>query len=364
MEDKFKNLEELGWNEKFQEEFEDNSNENSIQARIFRAERDNYWIHTSSGDYQAKVSGKFRHEAVGKGDFPAVGDWVVVNMDETDSLAVIHKVLKRKSKFSRKVAGEKTDEQVLVSNIDYSFIVCGLDNDFNLRRIERYLTLTWSSGSIPVIILNKADLCDDSNSCVEDVEDIAIGVPVHTMSAKDNLGLDIFQKYLKDGKTAVLLGSSGVGKSSIINTLMGNDILKTDSVREDDSRGRHTTTSRQMYKIPSGGLLIDTPGLRELQIWVEDEDDVKNVFNDIDEIAQNCRFDDCEHETEPGCAVKEALESGEIDQKRFQSYLKLKREAHFNKEKQDKKLNIIEREKWKGVSKLVKDMKKKGSLKR
>jgi len=267
--------------------------------------------------------------------------------------------LERKSKFSRKVPGKIVDEQVIAANIDYTFIVCGLDNDYNLRRIERYLTLAWNSGSSPVILLNKMDICKDVSAYISEVEAIAPTIPVRAISATLSVGVDIVETYCKSGITVVLVGSSGAGKSTIINILLNNNLIKTNKVREDDNRGRHTTTRRELFILPSsGGLVIDTPGLRELQLWSEDED-VSGSFNDIEELATFCRFNDCKHTSEPGCAVKNAILEGYIDEKRFQNFLKLQKELFYLNSKQDQRLKMIDKAKWKKISILAKELKKK-----
>jgi ribosome biogenesis GTPase len=260
--------------------------------------------------------------------------------------AVIHAVLHRKSSFSRKAVmsggmpetGGKTDQQVLATNIDTVFLVSGLDSDFNVRRIERYLSVAWDSGAAPVIVLNKADLHEDLEKFTSEVESSAIGVPLCITSASQGIGLDQIRNLIKPGKTAVFLGSSGVGKSTLINALLGEDRLRTTEVRADDSRGRHTTTHRELVVLPQGGMVIDTPGLREIQLWQENSG-LEKSFADIEALIGNCRFSDCRHETEPGCAVKEAIENGELDEKRYANYLKLKKEQRFLATRKDQKLS-------------------------
>ena len=277
------------------------------------------------------LPGKFRQEALSKADLPTVGDWVVVSpidSDETDRVQ-IEKLLERKSKFSRKEAGEVHDEQVVASNIDTVFIVSALDRDFNLHRIERYLLLSWTSGALPVLILNKSDVCKNIEKKVRDLEVIAMGSPIHVMSAKDNSGLDPLRGYLTTGSTCAFLGSSGVGKSTIINELLGYEKFDTGEVRSDDSRGRHTTTFREMVEATGGGMIIDTPGMREIQLWA-DNVSLAHSFQDIETLAASCKFSDCKHDTEPNCSITKAVSNGDLKPERLARYFRLSQELeHF-----------------------------------
>jgi ribosome biogenesis GTPase len=367
------NLDELGWNRFFEEQFEQYKNQSYAPARIAREHKNLYLSYCELGELDAEVSGKFRHSAHSRGDFPSVGDWVAVDARPQEGSATIHAVLPRKSNFSRKAVlsggmpdtGGKTEEQVLAANIDTVFLVCGLDGDFNVRRIERYLTVAWDSGATPVIVLNKTDICPDIEACVSEVESVAFGVPILPVSAKQNEGLEAVSRYLTTGKTVALLGSSGVGKSTIINSILGTELLKVRDVREDDSKGRHTTTSREMIVLPTGGVVIDTPGMREIQMW-GDEEGLMRTFDDIAELAEGCRFSDCRHEREPGCAVRKAIEDGELDAKRFRNYLKLQKELqHLARRKDRKKARQDERTRDKGFRlfhKERKELKDKGLM--
>ncbi|HBC45593.1 MAG TPA: ribosome small subunit-dependent GTPase A, partial [candidate division Zixibacteria bacterium] len=298
------------------------------------------------GELVAEVSGKYRYQSEGK--FPTVGDWVALSRHNQDR-AIIHALLPRQSAFARKAAGKETQEQVVATNIDTVFIVIGLDNNYNLRRIERYLTLAWESGAVPVLLLNKSDLCAELESRIAEVSALAIGTSVHAISAKDGQGLEALGVYLVQGKTAAFLGSSGVGKSSIINRLLGEDRLATNTVSDAESRGRHTTTHRELLLLPEGGIVIDTPGMRELQVWGDDQG-LRQVFDDIEELAIGCRFRDCGHQSEPGCAVRVAIENGTLDTGRFQSYLKLKKELVYLAAKQAMKASAVEKLRWKQIS--------------
>jgi ribosome biogenesis GTPase len=259
-------------------------------------------------------------------------------------------VLPRKSKFSRKTVGTKTEEQIIATNVDTVFLISGLDGDFNLRRIERYLILVWESGANPVITLNKADLCEDVEQRREAVKEIALGVPIIILSAVNNQGLDALIPYLTQGQTVALLGSSGVGKSTITNQLAGKAIQSVQAVRQGDDRGKHTTTHRELIILPSGGLLMDTPGMREIQIWTGDEG-LQETFADIKSLAMQCRFHDCRHEQEPGCAVQEALADGTLDYQRFLNHQKLQKELNYLTRKQDQRAALVEKEKWKKIHK-------------
>ena len=341
-------LEKLGWQDFWQPSFEPYQEAGYSLGRVVIEYKNSYILHTATGELAAEITGKLRHEASLPQDFPAVGDWVVIKVREDSHRAMIHSILPRKSKFARKAAGSKTEEQIIATNIDTVFIVSGLDQDFNVRRIERYLVLAWDSGADPVIILNKADLCADIDQRLDEVEEVGIGVPIIVISATNNQGLEELNQYLKPGRTVALLGSSGVGKSTITNQLVGKEIHQVQDVRQDDSNGRHTTSHRELIILPSGGLLIDTPGMRELQIWLVN-DSLKDTFTDIETLAQNCRFRDCSHEGEPGCAVQEAIATGVLNRKRFLSYQKLQKELNYLATKQDKKAYLEEKEKWKKI---------------
>jgi len=352
-------LEALGWTGFFQQHFNELKKQELVPARIAREHKNIYLIYTEDGQFTGKVSGSFRYNAQDYGDFPSVGDWVAVKTRPEEGKATIHALLPRKNKFSRTaVLAGKTEEQILAANIDTVFLVSGLDGDFNLRRIERYVTIAWDSGAIPVIVLNKTDLCDDVGSMIEKVEATIFGVSVLATSAAEKVGLDSFAEYLSHGKTVAFLGSSGVGKSTIINGLLGYEHQKTGSVREYDNKGMHITTYRELILLPKGGLIIDTPGMREIQMWTDDEG-MTSTFGDIEELTEHCRFSNCLHRSEPGCAVREAIECGDLDAKRFNSYLRLQKELQNMALRQDQKAHRQAGRVWqKKISQFQKERKK------
>ncbi|WP_235959068.1 ribosome small subunit-dependent GTPase A [Paenibacillus silvestris] len=345
--------EELGWNLFFEKAFEPYLEEGYQAGRVSLEHKHMYRVQTESGEALAEVSGKMRHLAVHREDYPAVGDWVVVSVREEEQRATIHAVLPRKSKFSRKVAGQVTEEQIVATNVDTVFLVTALNLDFNVRRIERYLVLAWESGANPVIILSKADLCEDTEALAAEVAAVAVSVPIHIISSAVNRGLEELAAYVAPGQTVALLGSSGVGKSTLVNRIYGKEILVTGDIREGDDKGKHTTTHRELITLPGGGILIDTPGMRELQLWDASEG-LSTSFQDIEEFAQQCYFQDCKHENEPKCAVKGALEDGTLPQERFNNYVKLQKELAYLARKEDKGLQAAEKAKWKKIHQSLK----------
>lgn len=320
----------------FQQAFENLQRTDLLPARVVSEDRGSYLLMTTIGEVRGKVSGAYFYIAKTRSDLPAVGDWVAVQVGSSDSIALIHALLPRKNLLSRKMAGENTEEQPLAANIDYAFIISGLDNNFNLRRLERYITLAWNSGAEPVIILNKIDLILDEtklDNIKNELKEITYGVPVHFISSINNQGLEALNNYFLNHKTVALLGSSGVGKSTLTNQLLGENLQKIATTRESDSKGRHTTTRRQLFLLPTGGMLIDTPGMRELQLWL-DASVVDTSFSDIANLALNCHFRDCTHMYETGCAVQEAIAKNLLSEDRLTNYLKMQREAKYLAKKQ------------------------------
>jgi ribosome biogenesis GTPase len=357
--DPLQSLEELGWNSFFQEYFESMKVRGAVPGRIVSESRGSYQVNGQYGELTATIAGKMRYQAEGKKTYPAVGDWVVIKRVVNESKATIHAVLPRKSKFSRKVAGERTEEQVVSANVDTVFIVSGLDGgrNFNLRRIERYLTLAWSSGATPVMVLNKVDLCPEVDVFVQKVEEIAPGISIHAVSAKEKIGLEALRNYLTTGHTIAFLGSSGVGKSALINALLGIEKQEVGQVREDDRMGRHTTTRRELILLPGGGMMIDTPGMREIQMWAG-ENDLQGSFSDIEALAKRCRFNDCSHNAETGCAVREAINNGDLDPARLESYRKLQNELSYLASREEDSTRLYEKAKWKKIAKWSKEIQK------
>ena len=349
-------LEELGWNDDFAAHFDACRTEGLVPARVV-AQRGLNRVSTGDAEYYADLAGRLRHELEGPGGsagYPAVGDWVAFRPPTGEGRGLIHAILPRRSKFSRKVSGNRTEEQVVAANVDTLFLVSGLDGDFNPRRIERYLTAAWDSGARPVVILNKLDRCADPDRCLLEARAVSMGVPVHRVSAKTGEGCEALREYLRAGETVSLLGSSGVGKSTLINRLLGREAQRTGDVRDGDDRGRHTTTHRELLPLPQGGLLIDTPGLREVQLW-EGDQGIESAFEDIEELAESCRFSDCRHQGEPGCAVAEAVVRGDLAPERLESYHKLQSEQHQLQLKQDDLARLREKQKSKTVQKALRE---------
>ena len=329
---RFMTLQHLGWNAHFDHHFEIHRPQGLLPARVARATGIDYCLFHSGGDLSAVLAGRLRHRSCGPEELPAVGDWVLADPPGADGLSVIRAVLPRTSTLVRRASGHRKGlnegigrAQVLAANVDLVFIVSGLDGDYNPRRIERYLTLVHDSGAQPVVVLNKADLCPEASSRRAQIEELSFGTPVHLVSAKGGEGLEAVSSYLQEGRTLVLVGSSGAGKSTLVNRLLGEDRQRVSEVSASVGKGRHTTTHRELLLTPSGAVIIDTPGLRELHLMGEEES-LEGAFPDVEQLARTCRFRNCTHDAEPGCAVREALSDGTLDAGRFDSYRKQRQE--------------------------------------
>jgi ribosome biogenesis GTPase len=343
----------LGWDAAWAEAFAPFEARGQRPARVVAVHRETSIVRDRAGDRPATVSGAFRFEALAVSDYPTVGDWVSL-----DGGGVIAAVLPRRSVFKRMAAdGTRRgagldDEQVMASNIDVALLVAGLDNDFNLRRIERYLAVAWSSGITPVVVLNKSDLADDVDGRLVAVDAIAPGVATVPVSARTGAGLDELRSHLRPGSTAAILGSSGVGKSTLVNALLGEERQTTAEVRDSDSRGRHTTTHRELFELPGGALLVDTPGIRALEVLGADEG-VASAFDDVADLATRCRFSDCRHDGEPGCAIRAAIAEGRLDEARLASHRKLERELARSARQGDPRARAEYRRTWRLITKSV-----------
>ena len=340
----------LGWSPFFENQLAPGDRSRYSVGRILEERKNSYVFLTEDGrEVLASLAGKLQYEASGRGELPSVGDWACASVRAEEGRATIHRLLERRTKISRKGAGSVIDEQVLAANVDTVLLVNSLNQDLNPRRIERYLALVFESGARPVLLLTKADLRDGWSEAVAEVERVAPFVPVHIVSALQGSGLDALAPYLGPGQTSVLLGSSGVGKSTLVNRMLGEQHQEVRDIRHDD-RGRHTTTSRQLLFLPGGGMLIDTPGLRELQLWIADEG-LGQTFGDVEAAATLCRFTDCGHSVgTPGCSVQAAIESGALPPERVAGWFKVRRELEFLARRQDKKAQSEWKKRWKAIA--------------
>jgi ribosome biogenesis GTPase / thiamine phosphate phosphatase len=339
----------FGWDEAFEESFKEYKEKQLLPARVIEANRLFYRLISAKGEINGKLTDKFRENSRSKGDNPTVGDWVAYRPSEY-GFVQIQGLVKRKSKFSRKVAGSALEEQVIAANIDTIFIVSGLDRDFNVRRLERYAVLAADSNAELVFLLNKADLRKDMEQVTAEIKKLFKDVPVYALSALNNNGLEQLAPYIQPGKTMVFIGSSGTGKSTLINLLLGEEKQKTGHVSPRDGRGRHITSSKNLLVLPNGAIVIDTPGLRELQLLGNDAG-LKNTFSDIESLAANCEYKNCTHTKEPGCAVLAAVNAGTIPEERVKNYRKLKREIEYNLSRHEKQFKNKRSKKWMDIRK-------------
>jgi ribosome biogenesis GTPase / thiamine phosphate phosphatase len=344
-------LESYGWSDALQHDFQPFAAQGLVPARVIVQQRNLYRLVAEAGEIEGRISGRFAHEAA-DGGYPVTGDWVAAELK--GGAAVIAQVLPRRTAFTRMAAGTAKDRQVVAANVDVALLAASLNADLNLRRLERYLATAYESGAGPIILLTKADACAEPDELIAGVEAIAFGVPVLAVSVRTGQGLAALSALLEPGKTAVLLGSSGVGKSTLVNALAGAERMATREIREDDAHGRHTTTHRELILLPSGALILDTPGMRELALW-DAEAGVAAAFAEttaqVEALAQGCRFRDCAHDREPGCAVRAALADGSLDAERWASFQKLRRELAFAVRKEDPLAAAAERKRWIAIHK-------------
>ncbi|MDX6770940.1 MAG: ribosome small subunit-dependent GTPase A [Elusimicrobiota bacterium] len=340
-----------GWDARWAEAFGDEAGR--APARVIEEQRGAYRVVCGDGEHAARITGAQRHKSEARADLPAVGDWVAAERLPQDGTLVIRRVLPRRSKLSRKAAGETTEEQLIAANLDSVFVMTSLDADFNARRLERFLTVCRESGAEPVVVLNKLDACADPLPFLGEARLVALSAPVVTISAKTGHGVEGLAAWIRPGRTVGCVGTSGVGKSTLINRRLGAEKFKTAETRASDARGRHTTTHRQLVLLPGGGVLLDTPGMREMQLWESDKG-LAAAFDEIASLAPACRFRDCGHDAEPGCAVKAAVESGALDPARLESFHKLKREAAFQARRVDEAAAAAKKKKDKAQSNSLK----------
>ncbi|WP_168157280.1 ribosome small subunit-dependent GTPase A [Sporosarcina ureilytica] len=347
-------LDDYGWNllhkDNFSTIIEERGLAKCVPGRVILEHKRMYRVITEFGEWLSVCSGSMEYEATERRDFPAVGDWVVVEKMPGEERGIIHAISPRTSIFSRKVAGSTIEEQLIAVNVDIAFLVMSMNKDFNARRLERYLVAAYDSGAVPIVVLTKKDISDNPSYYVEEAQNIAFGTEIFEVSNITGEGLEQIRQVLQDGKTAALLGSSGVGKSSLTNALLNDQKMDVQDIRLDDDKGKHTTTHRELIIIPSGGVIIDTPGMREFQLW-DNSDSLHSGFSDIEALAEICKFNDCLHNQEPGCAVQHALATGELTEERYASYLKLQKELAYIEQKTNQQARKQAQNKRKNISK-------------
>lgn len=338
----------LGYNSFYEKSFKELNRDDLIPGRIAVENKNNFVVFTETGEVKAEVSGNLLFNSEVKSELPKVGDWVALAL--FDDLGIIHFVFERQVKLSRNTPDNKTEEQVIATNVDVVFVMQSANENFNLNRMERQVTAIYNCGSSPVILLSKTDLHEEIDILISEIGSRLPQVEVFPISSLDNVGVEELRKFILDRKTYTIIGSSGVGKSTLINSLMGEEILKTLEVREDDARGRHASTRRQMFLLPTGGVIIDTPGMREFGLW-EDANGISSTYFEFEEYASQCKYADCTHTVEAGCAVLVAVENGEIDSARYENYLKLRKELNYLERKMDERKAIEETKKWISIKK-------------
>lgn len=342
-------INEFGWSDALRIAFAPFEAVGCLPARVTAQHRGLWRLVTDAGELSGRLTGAYA-SAAAQGEYPVVGDWLAVTLEGDPPEAQIHALLPRRTSFARRAAGDAGGVQMVAANVDVAFLVAALNGDLNLRRLERYLVAARDSGAEPVVVLTKADLLDDPAALKAEVVAIASGAPVVALSALTGAGLDALDPWLAPGLTVALLGSSGAGKSTLLNALAGHELMDTGEIRESDARGRHTTTHRELFRLPGGALLVDTPGMRELGLLAVD-DALEASFDDVTDLLGTCRFSNCAHGTEPGCAIRGAIADGALSEARWQAYLKLERELAFAARKDDLGLEATERAKWKQIHK-------------
>jgi ribosome biogenesis GTPase len=349
-------IEQYGWSDSLARTFEPHARAGHLPGRIVVQQRDAYLVATDDGELTAKVSGRLRHEAREAGH-PAVGDWVALSANLGERTATLHAVLPRRTAFVRRAADSVQTAQVIAANIDVAFVVTSMNADLNPRRLERYLAAAWQSGARPVVLLTKSDLSDAPQALAAEITALAAGCPVLVVSARKGVGLDVLMEQVLPGETCVLIGSSGVGKSTLVNALLGEERMATQEIREADARGRHTTSHRQLVLLPGGGLILDTPGIREVGL-IDADEGLAMAFDDIERLAETCRFRDCGHANEPGCAVRDALKTGALDPARWASFQKLGQELAAVERKDERVAKEVERRRQLTLQKAYRSTKK------